>query len=244
MGCVLGCIGFILIAAFLFGVLVFKGANSVTYKNQAKKMFNASQKWGDEMKSVKTVTQGKTIFETIKIASEKNLETLEKSNPPSTEKTLDAALKEYYGITKKVATGFSAVFDWLSEIENISNEFKKISSLDASSPENFARSSRDFKANFDKSLLKIDSMTVPAEIAEKHNALEKYLHDFSDGLGKMITAADTKNQALMTSSRNDLTTALNNITLIFSVESFSELYKKDIERANELENEIVELLNK
>lgn len=244
LGCVFGCLGFGLIIIILIGILAFKGASSVAYKTQAKKMFADSQKWSDEMKASKTVAQGETTFEMIRITSDKNLSTLNKTKVPASEKQLDSDLKEYYGMTEKVATGFSAIFDWLAEIEKISNDFKKITVLDVSSPENFAKTAREFKTSVDQSIIKIDSMQTPPELAEKHSALKTYMRNFSDGLGKMIMAADTKNQALMTSSRNDLNTALQNIVSVFSVESFNDIYKKDIERATQLESEIVELLNK
>lgn len=244
LGCVFGCLGFGLITAIIIGILVFRGASSVSYKSQAKKMFADSQKWSDEMKASKTVAQGKTTFESIRITSEKNLETLNKSKPPASEKKLDADLKEYYTITDKVATGYSSIFDMLAEIENISNEFKRVSAVDITSPDHLARTAREFKTSFDKSMIKIDAMQVPPELAEKHSALKTYFRNFSDGLGKMITAAETRNPSLITSSKNDLITAMNNIVSVFSVASFDDLYKKDIDRATQLESEIVDLLNK
>jgi len=244
LGCVFGCLGFGLIIAIIIGILVFKGASSVSYKSQAKKMFADSQKWSDEMKASKTVAQGKTTFEMVRITSDKNLDTLNKTKTPTSEKQLDADLKEYYGITEKIATGYSTVFDWLAEIEKLSKEYEKIKSLDTSTPDNFAKSAREFKTSFDQSVIKLDSMTVPPELAEKHSALKLYLRNFSEGLGKLITAADTRSKVLVESSRTDLTTSLQNVALVFSQSSFDDIYKKDVERATQLESEIVNLLNK
>lgn len=246
VGCLVGCgvlliIG-VIVAAVLFGVIGSK-ANLKAYVNQSTEMYNTSQKWA-ELTNVTTLSEAKTNFGKIATSSDKYLNDLEKAKAPKEATKLESDLKEYFTLTKKVSTGFVAIYDWLEEIQNITKQFESAKAVDSSSPASFASSLRDFKTNLDKSIIKLDSMQVPQEVAKSHSSLKVALRNFSASLDKLITAADTKNRALIDSAEADMTSSLTNMGSTFSAETFDTLYKTESDRATQLEKDIQAELTK
>ena len=235
-GCGIGCgVILILFIALIVLILVVGGSQVKLkdYVNSSTEMYNDTQKSLENV-STDSITETKANFKKLESQSENNINELEKTKAPSEAKQLKAELIEYYAITKKMSAGYISVYDLLDKIDRVATGFNGVT-IDNSSFEAQATSLRALKKTLDPIVIEVDSMSVPSEVSTNHNTLKMYYKNFSTALDKAILGSDTKNSAVVTAAKADMTTAMEGLQTAFNIET---LYKTEIERATVLEKEI------
>ena len=241
IGCSIGCGVFLIIGIILTVLIVALAGSQIKledYVTQSTEMYNNSQKMLETV-TTENIVETKNNFSKVGSNSETNLQELQDTKPPSEAKQLNADLLEYFTITKKMAAGLVAVYDLLDKVDKVAQSFKNVT-IDNSSFEAQASSLRALKATLDPIVIEVDAMTVPSEVATNQSTLKMYYRNFSTALDKAILGSDTKNPAVVTAAKTDMTTALDGLKKAFDIEN---LYNTEITRATALEKEIQKQLN-
>ena len=236
IGCGIGCGAIFFIFVILIVLIFVIGGSQVKlkdYVNSSTEMYNATQKSLENV-STESITETKANFKKLETQSEDNISELEKTKTPSEAKQLKADLIEYYTITKKMSAGYISVYDLLDKIDRVATGFNGVT-IDNSSFEAQASSLRALKKTLDPIVIEVDSMSVPSEVSTNHNTLKMYYKNFSTALDKAILGSDTKDSAVVTAAKVDMTTAMDGLQTAFTIDT---LYKTEIERATTLEKDI------
>ncbi|OIP23278.1 hypothetical protein AUJ93_01595 [bacterium CG2_30_33_46] len=230
----------ILVALGVAGYGYYNGMQVQSYAKDGESMFNAVQGWGKGFDNSKDSKATKDQFSKIKNDSDKFLSQLNAKNAPSKAKELESNLKEYFTISKTLATDMEALANWAIGFEKIGKDMENIgSNASMNSPADIISAFKDMKTSVDAYVKELDTMQVPAVVSEQNKAMKDYLGQVSTILGSYIKALESNDLSSMVGIETDLASFLDKLNAMKSPEeSINKVYKDKIDRADSLEKSI------
>jgi uncharacterized protein HemX len=241
-------VGIVAAAVVVLGIAVagygfWNGSQIKKYAKDSETMYAVTNDWDKAFDETDTAKIKTNVDEIIK-DSDSALTELNKKSAPGKAKQLQKDLKEYFTISKKVATDAKAIVDWLVEIEVVTKQFSDMSSLDTSSPEAMATAVDKAKSDIDASVVKLNSMSVPDSIKTQHESFVKMLKSLSTMYGKLATALRANDLGALSAISSEFTTAASGFDSFDNTENtITKAWEKDKDRMDALDKSIKDAIS-
>lgn len=240
-------LGVVVVLAGVGGYGYWNGTQIKAYAEKSSKMMAEFKDYTTKMDKSDDIKKAKDEFATLKASAEKNLSEVEKNAAPGKAKELQANMKEYFTLAKKLLGAAESIADWVSEFEKVFTGLENLgssSAFDISSPAGMVSSLQAAKAETDKALADMKKIETPQGLEKMQKAMEGMLEDISAMYGKMIVAAQAEDYNAMMNAASDFSSlsALSDPGL--SENPFDGEYKADVDKTKELEKKIDDEINR